>query len=395
MKKTIRDFSLKGKKVIIRGDFNVPLKGGIIVDDNRLKESLETIRYALKEGARLILMSHLGRIKTKEDKINNSLLVVSKRLGELLEQEVIFIDETRGSKLELMINNLKNGEVLLMENTRFEDVPNKLESNNDLKLATYWASLGDLFINDAFGTCHRAHASNVGIAGLLPSGLGFLVEKEITMMEDVITRPQLPFTVILGGAKVNDKIGVIKNLVKKANYILIGGGMAFTFLKAKGFEVGQSIVDVDSLNFCKEILKDYDEKIVLPKDIVCSKEIKEKAKTSVKLVNEISQEDIGLDIGPQTITLFNKYLKKSKTVIWNGPMGIFEIKAFAKGTESLAEILANLKITTIIGGGDTAAAMIKMGYQNAFTHLSTGGGASLEMLEGKSLPGIDIINNKE
>ena len=395
MKKTIRDFNLVGKKVIIRCDFNVPIKEGVIVDDNRIRGNLETINYALEKGAKVILMSHLGRIKTETDKLNNSLLVVSKRLSELLNKKVVFVSETRGERLEQEINKLGNGEVLLIENTRFEDVPNNLESNNDSRLATYWASLGDIYINDAFGTSHRVHASNVGLASLIPSGIGFLVEKEVKIISEIMDNPIPPFTVILGGAKVKDKIGVIQNLVKKADYILIGGGMAFTFLSAKGFEVGKSIVDVERIDFCKEILNQYGSKIILPIDVVCSKEIKELAPTTIKLIDQLETEEIGLDIGPKTIHLFEEYLNKSKTVIWNGPVGVFELEPFSKGTKALANHLAHLNSTIIIGGGDTAAAVIEMGYKESFTHISTGGGASLEMLEGKVLPGIDIINNKE
>ncbi|HHU54894.1 MAG TPA: phosphoglycerate kinase [Mollicutes bacterium] len=394
MKKTIRDFELTGKKVIIRCDFNVPLKDGKITDDNRIVESLKTINYALENGAKVVLMSHLGRVKSVEDKRKNSLKVVAERLGELLNKEVIFIPETRGNKLEEAISELNNGDVLLVENTRFEDLPNKLESGNDLGLATYWAKLGDIYINDAFGTCHRAHASNVGIASLIPSGIGFLVEKEIQMIGDVIANPDRPLTVILGGAKVSDKIGVIKNLVNVADYILIGGGMAFSFLNARGLEVGKSIVDEASLEFCKEILTNYPNKVILPVDVVCGKEVNEMAKATTKLINDMGTADIGLDIGPKTVLHFLQYLNKSNTVIWNGPVGVFEINQFSSGTKALANILANLDITTIIGGGDTAAAVINMGYKEAFTHISTGGGASLEMLEGVTLPGIEAITNR-
>ncbi|MFA5604133.1 MAG: phosphoglycerate kinase [Bacilli bacterium] len=393
MKKTIRDFDLLGKAVIIRCDFNVPISEGKITDDNRIVESLKTINYAIDKGAKLILMSHLGRVKKEEDKLKNSLKVVATRLSELIHKEVKFISETRGTLLETSVKNLNNGEVILVENTRFEDVPNKLESNNDFELATYWSKLGDLYINDAFGTSHRAHASNVGIAETLPSGVGFLVEKEIKMIGDVIENPVRPFTVILGGSKVNDKIGVIKNLVNIADYILIGGGMAFTFLKAKGLEVGSSIVDLENLDFCKEILEKYTDKIILPIDVVCGIEVSENSTAITKNIIDMNSDDMGLDIGEKTIELFKKQLDKSKTVIWNGPVGVFEIEQFSTGTKSLASHLANQDITTIIGGGDTAAAVINEGYKESFTHISTGGGASLEMLEGTILPGIEAIDN--
>ncbi|NLM63288.1 MAG: phosphoglycerate kinase [Mollicutes bacterium] len=394
MKKTIKDYDLKGKRVIIRCDFNVPIKDGVITDDNRIIASLKTINYALDNGAKVILMSHLGRIKSEEDKMKNSLKVVADRLSEFLNKEVIFIPETRGSKLENAVKNLKEGEVILIENTRFEDFPQKRESGNDPKLAKYWANLGDIFINDAFGTSHRMHASNVGIGRLLPNGVGFLVEKEIKMIGEVIKNPNRPFIVILGGAKVSDKIGVIKNLVNIADYILIGGGMAYTFLCAKGLEVGRSIVDKDSIDFCKEIMEKYSEKIILPVDVVCGKEIDENTQTTLRLVEEIENSEMGLDIGPKTVELFKKYLENCKTVVWNGPVGVFEIEKFSHGTKALADILANQNITTIIGGGDTAAAVIQMGYKDSYTHISTGGGASLEMLEGKILPGIDVINER-
>lgn len=394
MKKTIKDYDLKGKRVIIRCDFNVPIKDGVITDDNRIIASLKTINYALDNGAKVILMSHLGRIKSEEDKMKNSLKVVADRLSEFLNKEVIFISETRGSKLENAVKNLKEGEVILIENTRFEDFPQKRESGNDPKLAKYWANLGDIFINDAFGTSHRMHASNVGIGRLLPNGVGFLVEKEIKMIGEVIKNPNRPFIVILGGAKVSDKIGVIKNLVNIADYILIGGGMAYTFLCAKGLEVGRSIVDKDSIDFCKEIMEKYSEKIILPVDVVCGKEIDENTQTTLRLVEEIENSEMGLDIGPKTVELFKKYLENCKTVVWNGPVGVFEIEKFSHGTKTLADILANQNITTIIGGGDTAAAVIQMGYKDSYTHISTGGGASLEMLEGKILPGIDVINER-
>ena len=395
MKKTIRDYDLEDKKVIIRCYFNVPIKDNKITDDNRIKMSLETIKYAIDNNAKVILMSHLGRVETKQDKEKNSLKIVADRLSELLNQDVIFIDETRGKKLENAINSLKRKEVLLIENTRFEDLNGQKESKNDPELGKYWASLGDIFINDAFGTCHRAHASNVGIASNLQNGIGFLVEKEIEEISDTLENPDRPFTVILGGSKVKDKIKVIENLVKIADYILIGGGMAFTFLKSEGYEIGSSLLDIENLEFCKNILEQYGNKIILPVDTVCSKEITEISSFYEKDINNIENDDIGLDIGSKTIEIFKKVIEKSNTVIWNGPVGMFEMTKYSKGTKGICEALKLNKGKKIVGGGDTASAVINFGYKDYMTHISTGGGASLELLEGKILPGIGIIDEKK
>ena len=394
MKKTIKDYDLSGKKVIIRVDFNVPIKDGEITDDNRIKASLETINYAINNNAKVILMSHLGRIKTEEDKIKNTLEPVALRLSELLDKEVIFVDETRGKILEDAISELKPGEILLMENTRFEDLNNRAESSNSEELGKYWASLGDIYINDAFGTSHRSHASNVGIASNLPNGIGFLIEKEIKEIEQTIKNPQRPFTVILGGSKVKDKIGVIENLVNIADYILIGGAMAYTFLKASGIEIGSSLLDEESIDFCKNILKKYSDKIILPIDSVNALEISDEVPPRECFINEIKENEIGLDIGYNTVKLFKQYLQKSKTIIWNGPLGYFEIEAFSNGTKKICEVLKDIDAKKIVGGGDTGAAIIEFGYKDSVSFISTGGGASLEMLEGKKLPGIEIIEDK-
>lgn len=394
MKKTIRDYDLSGKKVIIRVDFNVPIKDGEITDDNRIKASLETINYAISNNAKVILMSHLGRIKTEEDKIKNTLEPVALRLSELLDKEIIFVDETRGKILEDAISELKPGEILLMENTRFEDLNNKAESSNSEELGKYWASLGDIYINDAFGTSHRSHASNVGIASNLPNGIGFLIEKEIKEIEQTIKNPQRPFTVILGGSKVKDKIGVIENLVNIADYILIGGAMAYTFLKASEIEIGSSLLDEESIDFCKNILKKYSDKIILPIDSVNALEISDEVTPRECFINEIKENEIGLDIGYNTVKLFKQYLQKSKTIIWNGPLGYFEIENFSNGTKKICEVLKDIDAKKIVGGGDTGAAIIEFGYKDSVSFISTGGGASLEMLEGKKLPGIEIIEDK-
>ena len=391
MKKTIRDFDLKGKKVIIRVDFNVPIKGDEILDDNRIKQSLETIEYAIEKGAKIILLSHLGRVKTIEDKKTNTLEPVALRLSQLLDKEIIFVTETRGELLENEINNMKEKDVILVENTRFEDLDNKKESSNDEELGKYWASLGDIVTNDAFGTSHRSHASNVGIAKNLPSGIGFLIEKELNIIESAIKEPIRPFTVILGGSKVSDKIKVIENLVKIADNILIGGAMANTFLYSEGINIGSSMYEEDYIDFCKNIMKSN--KIVLPIDCVTSTSIEEVIDKKQIFISDIKEKDIILDIGNQTVKLFKSILEESKTIIWNGPVGMFEKEEYSNGTKSLFEILKDRDIT-IIGGGDTASAAINMGYKDAFTHISTGGGATLELLEGKSLPGIEIIDEK-
>lgn len=392
MKKSIKDFDLDNKKVIIRVDFNVPIKDNEILDDNRIKESLKTINYAIDNKAKVILLSHLGRIKEESDKIKNSLSIVADRLSDLLGKKVIFSSKTRGKKLEDMVASLKSGDVLLIENTRFEDLNGKLESSNDVTLAKYWASLGDIFINDAFGTAHRSHASNVGIATYLPSGLGFLVQNELEKLSLALNSPSRPYIVILGGSKVSDKIGVIKNLVNMADYILIGGGMAYTFLKSLGYNVGSSIVDVESIKFCIDILKKYNDKIILPIDSITSKQIN--GESFIKENNSFDDDDIGLDIGPETIKEFKKILSASSTIFWNGPMGMFEYDKYSTGTKELLKHLSTLEKTVIIGGGDTASAAINFGYKNSFTHISTGGGASLELLEGKKLPGIETIEDK-
>ena len=388
MKKSIKDFDLNNKRIIIRVDFNVPIKDGVITDDNRIVESLETINYAIKNNAKVILLSHLGRIKENADLGKNNLKPVAKRLEELLGHKVIFSDKTRG--LEPIIEKMNYGDVLLVQNTRYEDLDGNKESENDSELGTYWASLGDIFINDAFGTCHRAHASNVGIAAHLPSGVGFLVEKELNAFTPVLTKPERPFTVIMGGAKVSDKIGVIENLVTKADHILIGGGMAYTFLASEGINIGSSLLDKESIDFCKKMLAKYKEKLILPIDHVCADEISDDARVTISE----TITGIGLDIGPKTIELFKKYLVESKTIVWNGPVGYSELSNFANGTKELMKIITSTDALTIVGGGDTAAAAIKMGYKNKFKHISTGGGASLELLEGKKLPGIEIIEEQ-
>jgi len=394
-KKIVTDLQVEGKKVLVRVDFNVPLKDGVITDDNRIVQALPTIKYLVDHNAKVILFSHLGKVKSEEDKAKLSLRPVAERLSELLEKPVTFVPETRGEKLEAAINALNEGDVLLFENTRFEDLDGKKESKNDPELGKYWASLGDLFVNDAFGTAHRAHASNVGIASQLESAAGFLMEKEIKFIGGAVDNPERPFVAILGGAKVSDKIGVINSLLDKADKVLIGGGMAYTFFKAMGREVGLSLLELDRVELAKEIMEKAGDKLVLPIDNVVAKEFSNDAVATIVASDAIPADQEGLDIGPKTVELFASYLKDAKTVVWNGPMGVFELLNFAKGTIGVCEAIANLEgATTIIGGGDSAAAAISLGYADKFTHISTGGGASLEYLEGKELPGVAAISDK-
>lgn len=395
-KKTIKDVEVSDKKVLVRVDFNVPIKDGIIQDDNRIIQALPTIKYLIDNNAKIILCSHLGKVKTEEDKVTKSLAPVAKRLAELLNQDVVFIDQTRGEKLETAINNLNPGEVLMFENTRFEDVDGKKESGCDQELADYWASLVDMVVIDAFGTAHRAHASNVGISNASDIAVsGFLIEKEIDFLNNALTNPKRPFVAIVGGAKVSDKIGVIKQLLTKADYVLIGGGMAYTFLKAQGYNIGDSICELDKLDVANEILSLGKDKIILPIDVKLNNQFANDGDIKVVSYDQIPDGYQGLDIGDQTIELFAKYIKTAKTIVWNGPMGVFEFSNFAKGTNSVCEAIKdNPEAISIIGGGDSAAAAISLGYQDQFSHISTGGGASLEFLEGKDLPGISCLDNK-
>ena len=398
MKKSIKDLgNLQGKTVLMRVDFNVPLKDGEITNDNRITAALPTIEYALNQGAKVVAFSHLGRVKEEADKASKSLAPVAVRLSELLGKEVKFVPETRGAELEAAIKGLKGGEILMFENTRFEDVDGKKESKNDPELAKYWASLGDVYVNDAFGTAHRAHASNVGIASNIGEGnsaSGFLVDKEIKFIGGAVDNPDRPLVAILGGAKVSDKIAVIENLLEKADKVIIGGGMAYTFMKAQGKEIGISLCENDKVEYARELMAKAGDKLVLPIDTVVAKEFSNDAPSRVA-EGDIQADEEGLDIGPKSVELFKKTLEGAKTVIWNGPMGVFEMPNFAKGTIGVCEAIANLEgATTIIGGGDSATAAISLGYAEKFSHISTGGGASLEYLEGKVLPGIDSLSNK-
>lgn len=392
-KKIIRDLKVENKTVLMRVDFNVPMKDGKITDDNRIVQALPSIQDVMNRGGKLVLFSHLGRIKTEEDKLSKSLAPIAKKLGEYLKQEVIFVPQTRGKELEEAIKGLSKGEVLMVENTRFEDLDGKKESKNDPDLGKYWASLGDVFVNDAFGTAHRSHASNVGIASNMDEvAAGYLLEKEIKFIGGAVDEPDRPFVAILGGAKVGDKIGVIENLLKKADKILIGGGMSYNFLKAQGYEIGTSIYEEDKLALAKELLEKANGKIVLPLDFKVAKEFSNDAEARISAYNDIKPDEMGLDVGEQTLKLYGEILNDAKTVVWNGPVGVFEFSNFAKGTIGVCEMLSRLDAVTIIGGGDSAAAAISLGYADDFTHISTGGGASLEYLEGKALPGVEIID---
>lgn len=382
--------NLENKKVLIRCDFNVPMKEGHISDDTRITAALPTIKYCLDQNAKVILFSHLGRVKEESDLAKNNLAPVAKRLEELLNQKVTFVEKTRGEELENAINNMNSRDIILVQNTRYEDLDGKKESKNDPELGAYWASLGDVFVNDAFGTIHRAHASNVGIASHLDSCIGFLIEKELNALKE-LDNPTHPFVVVLGGAKVADKIGVIENLVTKADKILIGGGMAFTFLKAEGYEIGKSLLDEENLEFCKNILKDYKDKIILPVDVAVTTEYSENEPYKTKDITEMNENEQGLDIGPKTVELFESYLKEASIAVWNGPLGVYEFEKYKKGTDELLKFVVDNNVKIILGGGDIVAAASLAGYKDKVYHASTGGGATLEYLEGKTLPGLEAI----
>ena len=398
-KKTLKDLDVKGKKVLVRVDFNVPIKDGVITNDNRITAALPTIKYILENGGRVIAFSHLGKVKEEADKASKTLAPVAKRLEELLGKPVKFIPETRGPELEKAVSELKDGEILMFENTRFEDLDGKKESKNDPELGKYWASLGDVFVNDAFGTAHRAHASNVGVASnIAESAVGFLIEKEINFIGGAVDNPERPLVAILGGAKVSDKIGVIENLLDKADKVIIGGGMMFTFLKAQGKNTGKSLLEEDKVELAASLIakaKDKGVELILPVDAVVAKEFSNDVEFKTVSVDEISDDVMGLDIGAESVALFEKALEGAKTVVWNGPMGVFEMSNYANGTIGVCKAIAELKdAKTIIGGGDSAAAAIQLGFADKFSHISTGGGASMEYLEGKVLPGVAAISEK-
>ncbi|MFU2164492.1 phosphoglycerate kinase [Streptococcus pluranimalium] len=396
-KLTLKDVELTGKKVLVRVDFNVPLKDGVITNDNRITAALPTIKHIIKEGGRAILFSHLGRVKEEADKDGKSLAPVAKALADKLGQDVVFPGTTRGAELETAIKALEDGQVLLVENTRFEDVDGKKESKNDPELGQYWASLGDgIFVNDAFGTAHRAHASNVGISANVDKAVaGFLLENEIAYIQEAVETPERPFVAILGGSKVSDKIGVIENLLDKADKVLIGGGMTYTFYKAQGLEIGNSLVEEDKLDVAKELLEQSNGKLILPVDSKEANAFADYTEVRDTEGEAISEGFLGLDIGPKSIAKFEEALEGAKTVVWNGPMGVFENPDFQAGTIGVMDaIVKQPGVKSIIGGGDSAAAAINLGRAEKFSWISTGGGASMELLEGKVLPGLSALTEK-
>jgi len=394
MKKTVKDIELKGKKVIVRCDFNVPLKEGVITDDTRITAAMPTIEYLVAEGAAVILMSHLGRPEGEANP-KYTLKPVADRLSELLGKEVVFAqsDVVVDDEVKAKAEALGAGDVMLLENVRYR----KEETKNGAEFAKELASLADIFVNDAFGTAHRAHSSTAGVADYLPAVSGFLIEKEVKFLGSAVENPKRPFVAIMGGAKVGDKISVIENLLKKVDTLIIGGGMAYTFYKSMGLEIGTSILDADSIDLAAQLLKKAEEmgvKMIIPVDVVCAKEFKNETETLVCSREEMPADMMGMDIGPKTVELYKEEIAKAATIVWNGPMGVFEMENFAKGTLAVAEALAESDAITVIGGGDSAAAVEQFGLGDKMTHISTGGGASLEFLEGKVLPGIAVIEDK-
>ena len=391
-KMTVRDVDVYNKRVLMRADFNVPMRDGEISDDKRIRAALPTIEYLREKGAKVILMSHFGRPKGKvvdEYRLDP----IAARLGELLGVSVLKLNDCIGEEAEAAVNKMQPGDVILLENVRFYAE----EEKNDPEFARKLAVLGDVYVNDAFGTAHRAHASTEGVAKYLPAVSGFLMEKELEFLGGAVDNPKRPFVAILGGAKVKDKIAVIEALLNKVDTLIIGGGMAYTFLKAQGYEIGNSLLDEERLDFCREILAKAEEKgvkLLLPVDVVVAKEFAADAEHEVVPADEIPADWEGLDIGPKTIELFKDAVKDAATVVWNGPMGVFEFEAFARGTNAVAEALAESDAITVIGGGDSAAAVEQAGLADKMTHVSTGGGASLEFLEGKVLPGVAALNDK-
>ena len=394
MKKTVKDINVKGKKVIVRCDFNVPLKDGSITDDTRITAALPTIKYLIEQDAAVILMSHLGRPEG-EANMKYTLKPVADRLSELLGMDVIFAqsDVVVDEDVKAKAASLEGGKVMLLENVRFR----KEETKNGAEFAKELASLAEIFVNDAFGTAHRAHSSTAGVADYLPAVSGFLIEKEIKFLGNAVENPKRPFVAIMGGAKVGDKISVIENLLNKVDTLIIGGGMAYTFYKAMGLEIGTSILDAESIDLAAELLNKAEAKgvkMLIPVDVVCAKEFKNETEMLTCSREDMPSDMMGMDIGPETVALYKEEIAKAETVVWNGPMGVFELENFAKGTFEIAKALSESKAITVIGGGDSAAAVEQFGLADKMTHISTGGGASLEFLEGKELPGVAVLEDK-
>ncbi len=394
MKKTVKDINVQGKRIIARCDFNVPMKDGAITDDIRIVAALPTIKYLVEQGAKVILMSHMGR-PDGEPNMKYTLKPVADRLSELLGQEVLFISSpvVVDDEVKAAAEGLAEGQVMLLENVRFR----KEETKNGADFAKELASLADIFVNDAFGTAHRAHSSTAGVADYLPAVSGFLIEKEVEFLGNAVENPKRPFVAIMGGAKVGDKIPVIENLLKKVDTLIIGGGMSYTFYKAEGLEIGTSILDKDSLELAPQLLKKAEEagvKMLLPIDVVVADDFNNDAKSAIVDKDAIPADMMGMDIGPKTVELYKAAIAEAETIVWNGPMGVFEMENFAKGTRAIAEALAESKAVTVIGGGDSAAAVEQFGLADKMTHISTGGGASLEFLEGKILPGVAVLEDK-
>ncbi|MEA4134218.1 phosphoglycerate kinase [Mycoplasma sp. 2704] len=395
MKKVLNELSLKNKTVLVRVDFNVPLKNGVITSAKRIVAALPTIQYIIRKGGKVVLFSHLGRVKTEEDLKDKSLRPVAVELARLLKKPVTFVPVTRGNILESAIKQMESGDVILVENTRFEDLNNKAESKNDPYLGAYWASLGDVFVNDAFGTAHRAHASNVGIASnIAESALGFLMEKEVSSLSKVLQNPEHPYVAIVGGAKVSDKILVLEKLAEIADKLIIGGAMAYTFMVAQGQKVGTSLVENDYIQLAKDFLAKYSDKVILPVDHATAEMFADVEPTIQE--GSISDGFMGLDFGPKSIQNVKEALEGAKTVVWNGPMGVAEFEHYKNGTLAVCEAVAKLSNAyTVVGGGDSVAAVEKLGMEDKFSHVSTGGGASLELLQGQNLPGVDSIQDAE
>lgn len=395
MKKNVKDIQVSSKAVLLRCDFNVPMKDGHISDDSRIKAALPTIEYLLNSGAKIIIMSHMGRPKGKPQH-SLSLAPVAERLGELVNRPVIFIPspEVVDEDVRNAVKSLEPGQIMLLENTRFREEETKNRKNFSKELA----SLGEIFVNDAFGTAHRAHCSTVGVAEYMPAVSGFLIDREVAYLGEAIDEPKRPLLAIMGGAKVGDKIALIENLLKKVDTLIIGGGMSYTFLKAKGYEIGQSLLDIDSVHLAKSIMekaKEKNVKFILPVDIVCAKEFDNNAERGIYAADDIPDDMMGMDMGPESVKLFEEPVKSAGTIVWNGPIGVFEMENFSKGTRAVAEMLAESKALTVIGGGDSAAAVNSFGLVEKMDHISTGGGASMEYLEGKILPGIAVLEEKE